>query len=74
MFPSHDREAYYGRGRKENYPFDAMECGQSFVIVFGEVNESTLRNIVSTQNAGGEKKFIVVKHSDLKLYEVARAR
>jgi hypothetical protein len=55
------------------YPWGEMKLGQSFSVPFAEIKEGNIRNqaSVTTRHAGG-KKFVVIKHNDLQLYEVAR--
>ncbi len=60
-----------------NYPFDQLEVGQSFTAKLEECNWKSLRICVYQRNdrehkRGSGKKFVFVKHDNLKLCEVAR--
>ena len=63
-----------GKPIKESaiYPFATMETGQSFAVPFADVDEMVLRNAVSRRNRRVDEVFVVVKHKDIQMYEVAR--
>lgn len=54
-----------------NFPFEQLECGQSFAVDFSETSENNIRNIASRNNRNG-KRFKVLKHADC--YEVGRIK
>lgn len=54
------------------YPLRSLKIGQSFAVLYEEVTEQALRSVVSSRGAMLGKKFTLIKHESLKLYEVAR--
>lgn len=54
------------------YPFSALDVGKSFGVPMNEVNEGSIRNAASVHSKASGKKFCIVKHPGLMLYEVAR--
>ena len=53
------------------YPFDDLQAGQSFTVPKAEANLGSLRAIASRKSKG-EKRFVVIKHEELGVVEVAR--
>ena len=56
------------------YPFDELVIGQSFCVNFDDVKESSLRVNTSVKNRNTGKKFVVIKHDEFKLFEIARVK
>jgi hypothetical protein len=54
------------------YPFDEMQIGQSFSVPFSDSREKSLRTQVSLAIKRTGKKFKIIKHKELALFEVAR--
>lgn len=57
---------------RTKYPFRSLAIGQSFAVFFEQVGETNIRNQAYLSSKRLNKKFIVIKHHDLELYEVAR--
>ena len=55
------------------YPFECLEIGQSFAVPTVDIKENSMRSLVSKRNNSG-KKFIVVKHTESGVFEIARVR
>ena len=61
------------RSSIEAFPFQQLEVGQSFLVPFNTVAESTIRNNASKVGKKLSRKFSVVKHEDPhNVFEVAR--
>lgn len=56
---------------KRNYPFEDLNVGQSFTTKIAETNVKSLRVMASQKSKDG-KRFVMVKHDDLGICEVAR--
>jgi hypothetical protein len=54
------------------YPVGELAIGQSFTCPLEEGNEQSLRALATEHSKKLKKKFVVVKHSGLKLVEFAR--
>lgn len=55
------------------YPWNSLGIGMCFVInATSEVEQSTLRTLVSSKGKALKKKFSVLKHEDQQIFEVAR--
>ena len=54
------------------YPFEDLECGQSFTEPLDHLKLNSLRSIVSRRNKKQDKFFVVAVHEDLNLIEVGR--
>ena len=54
------------------YPFDALEVGKAFAVPFSAGRESSIRSIALQRGRRDGKKFAVITHSHLELFEVAR--
>ena len=57
--------------RKEAYPFDLLEVGQSFTLQKEEANLASIRTIASRKSKNG-KRFKVEIHEEYSLVEVGR--
>jgi hypothetical protein len=55
---------------KRDFPWDIVNCGQSFAVPKAEMKLITLRSMASVKGKKLSKKFKVVEHSEV--YEVAR--
>jgi hypothetical protein len=55
---------------KRNFPWNTIECGQSFAVPLAEMKFITLRSMASVKGKKLHKIFKVVAHNDV--YEVAR--
>lgn len=55
---------------KRNFPWNIINCGQSFAVPLNEIKIQTLRSQCSVMGKKLHKKFKVVIHNDC--YEVAR--
>lgn len=81
MTPLPDVDTYVQRRR---YPFHRMQIGHCFIVPFEEGNEPAMkdylvsqqsqkiRSAVSKANAKAQARFIVKKHAEHKIFEVAR--
>ena len=60
--------------KAERFEDEFLNCpvGHSFRVKFDEIKENTLRPIVSKANKRLGKKFKVIVHDELQVYEVAR--
>lgn len=54
------------------YPWDSMAIGKCFVLPFEAGKDKSLRTLASQQKTKLGKEFIVIKHKELKIFEVAR--
>ena len=54
------------------YPWDSMEIGKCFVVPFEAGKDKSLRTSAAQQKSKTGKSFVVIKHKDLKIFEVAR--
>ena len=54
------------------YPLDSMKIGDAFAVPFDHVREDSLRTVMSRKGKKKRKKFVVLKHDDMKVFEVAR--
>jgi len=54
------------------YPIDRLLIGFSLAVPFNEANEKSLRVLTSIKGRKTGKRFTVLKHDDVQLYEVAR--
>lgn len=54
------------------YPFDQLEVGQSFSVELDEKKYKSIHAIASRKGKMQKKKFVVIRHTDLNLLEVAR--
>lgn len=57
---------------KRNFPWDIIDCGQSFTVAKAEIKESNIRSRCSIQNKLSDKKFKMIIHDDC--YEIARIK
>lgn len=58
---------------REKYPFSDLVIGTAFAVPMAEItNETSFRVTVSVRGKKLGKKFAVVKHADVNLWEVAR--
>lgn len=55
---------------KRDWPWNKLECGQSFSIPLVEIKPETLRPLVSLKGKELGKKFKMVMHEEV--YEVGR--
>jgi hypothetical protein len=55
---------------KHKYPWNELECGQSFAIPKDKIKLSTLRPMATAKGKRWNKKFKVIEHADV--YEVGR--
>jgi len=55
---------------KRNFPWNTINCGQSFAVPLNEMKLITLRSMASAKGKKLHKKFKVVQHETT--YEVAR--
>jgi hypothetical protein len=62
------------RRPNNNIPFDRLEVNQSVFRHFDEINEASLRSLISTINSKGDKYFKVIKHKEHRQFEIARLR
>lgn len=67
IFPSSPELTASG---KYNFPWDTIECGQSFAVPKDEIKLLTLRPMATAKGKKLNKKFRVVEHDDC--YEVGR--
>ncbi len=69
-------EDAFGTSLKEHhltkYPFDQMKIGKAFAVPMTANKESTIRVSASAKNRATGKKFVVVKHIESNVFEVAR--
>jgi hypothetical protein len=56
---------------KEKYPWTKLAIGQAFIVGIDKA-EANVRNLASVRGKELKKKFCVIKHEDLKIFEVAR--
>ena len=54
------------------HPFDRMHIAQSFAVPYDGSNENSLRSLASMKSKKTGKRFTVLKHDDLRVFEVAR--
>lgn len=54
------------------YPFGQLKIGQCFAVPFEVGKEKSLRALATQQKAKTGKVFTVIKHTELKIFEVAR--
>lgn len=54
------------------YPFPLLKIGMSFAVPFADIGLNTICCSASRFAARSGKKFTVIKHTDLGVYEVAR--
>lgn len=57
---------------KRNWPWNKLECGQSFSIPLVEIKPETLRPLCSLKGRELNKRFKMVVHNDV--YEVGRVK
>jgi hypothetical protein len=57
---------------RAKYPLSELGLGQCFTVPFADLNEVALRSSVSLFAKKTGKRFTVLKHTNLKLVEVAR--
>ena len=56
-----------------NFPFEALEVGQSFLVPLNDFAEQSVRNAASKAGKKLSRRFCVVKHSALhNVFEVGR--
>ena len=56
-----------------NFPFEALEVGQSFLVPVEDFAEQSIRNAASKAGKKLSRRFCVVKHSALhNVFEVGR--
>ncbi len=55
---------------KRNFPWNTIDCGQSFAVQLNEMKFITLRAMASVKGKKLHKRFKVVQHEEV--YEVAR--
>ena len=56
-----------------NFPFEALEVGQSFLVPVEDFAEQTIRNAAAKAGKKLSRRFCVVKHSALhNVFEVGR--
>ncbi len=56
-----------------NFPFEALEVGQSFLVPVEDFAEQSVRNAASKAGKKLSRRFCVVKHSALyNVFEVGR--
>lgn len=56
---------------KEKHPWTKLKIGQCFIVGIDK-GEGNLRNLASERSKFLKKKFCVIKHTDKKIFEVAR--
>lgn len=54
------------------YPWSIMQIGQCFIERFEVANEGSLRSLAAQQKSKTGKTFVVIKHLDLQIFEIAR--
>lgn len=57
---------------KRNWPWNTLECGQSFIVPLEEIKQITLRPLCSAKGRELNKKFKMVVHEEC--YEVGRVK
>lgn len=57
---------------KHNFPWDKLECGQSFKVPKEYIKAETLRPMCSLKGKQMNKKFKMIVHDDC--YEVGRVK
>jgi hypothetical protein len=56
---------------KVKYPFALLDKGQSFTIPIQSANRNSLK-VLCHYYSKDEKRFILIKHSEYNIYEIAR--
>ncbi len=54
------------------YPFRTMKIGKCFIVAFEAGKDKSLRTLAAQWKVKTGKVFIVIKHKESKLFEVAR--
>lgn len=57
---------------KRNWPWNTLECGQSFAVPKTEIKKETLRPLCSLKGKELNKKFRMTEHDEC--YEVGRVK
>lgn len=57
---------------QHDWPWNTIDCGQSFAVRLDEIKKQTLRPLCSLKGQELKKKFKMVVHDDC--YEVARVK
>ena len=65
-------DAFVNTHHRSKYKFEQLEIGASFAVPFSEGNEVSLRQLSVRYGKKLSRKFTVIKHADLNLFEVAR--
>lgn len=71
IMPSSDKVAK-GHAKDSKYPWHVLNVGQSFSVPVAEVKLTTLNTLAYRTSKRTGKKFKVVLHAELQVYEVAR--
>lgn len=53
------------------YPFKDLEEGKSFIVPIADAKEKSLRTLCYTQGRKYGKKFVLIKHEESGIYEIA---
>lgn len=67
-----DAPAYVNTSALVKYPIDQLEVGQAFAVKYEDSHEGSLRTIVYVRGKKDGKKFTIIRHNDIGVYEVAR--
>ncbi|HEX2242020.1 MAG TPA: hypothetical protein VHK27_01940 [Gammaproteobacteria bacterium] len=65
-------QTYPNTHHRAKYPFSELKLGQAFAVPFKEASEPSLRVTASRLSKELKRKFIVIKHNDWEVFEVAR--
>ncbi len=57
---------------KRRFPWNQMKIGECFIERFEDNTEKKLQGCCNFQKHFSGKVFVVIKHEDLKIFEVAR--
>lgn len=66
--------AKHNIGGKRIYPFADLTEGKSFIVPIADTKEKSLRTLCYVQGRKYGKKFVVIKHEQSGIYEVACLR
>lgn len=59
-------------GEATKYGIETLAIGKSIAVPYADVQETSFRVYVSRQAKRLKRKFAVLKHAELSIYEVAR--
>ncbi len=64
----------FGEARRNNFPWDSLEVGRSFLVSYDQIKGNSLRTYASLVGKKLNKKFSVKDHGEKVGYEVGRIK